>query len=79
MNVTLTSNGFVTSIVSAIVTAIKGILGGFGDSIVSLFEDLFVVTGENGAQTISTFGVWGLAFLGVGFASTLLWVLLKKI
>lgn len=73
----------VKSIVDAIVEAITGLLGGVGTSIVGVFEDLFIVstTGEGGAVTksISTLGIWGLAFLGVGFASTLMWTILRKI
>lgn len=73
----------VTDIVSNIVSAITGLLGGVGESIVGVFEDLFIVTttSEGGVvtKTISTLGVWGLAFLGVGFASTLMWTILRKI
>ena len=73
----------VKSIVDSIVEAITGLLGGVGSSIVGVFEDLFIVTttGTDGAVTksISTLGIWGLAFLGVGFASTLMWTILRKI
>lgn len=73
----------VKSIVDSIVEAITGLLGGVGQSIVGVFEDLFIVstTGEGGVVTksISTLGIWGLAFLGVGFASTLMWTILRKI
>lgn len=73
----------VKSIVDSIVEAITGLLGGVGTSIVDVFEDLFIVTttGTDGQVTksISTLGVWGLAFLGVGFASTLMWTILRKI
>lgn len=73
----------VKSIVDAIVEAITGLLGGVGQSIVSVFEDLFIVstTGTDGQVTksISTLGIWGLAFLGVGFASTLMWTIFRKI
>lgn len=73
----------VKSIVDSIVEAITGLLGGVGTSIVDVFEDLFIVTttGTDGEVTksISTLGVWGLAFLGVGFASTLMWTILRKI
>ncbi len=73
----------VKSIVDSIVEAITGLLGGVGTSIVDVFEDLFIVTttGSDGEVTksISTLGVWGLAFLGVGFASTLMWTILRKI
>lgn len=73
----------VKSIVDAIVEAITGLLGGVGSAIVGAFEDLFVVstTGSDGQVTksISTLGIWGLAFLGVGFASTLMWTIFRKI
>ena len=73
----------VKSIVDAIVEAITILLGGVGTSIVGVFNDLFVVetTGSDGqvTKTISTLGIWGLAFLGVGFASTLMWTIFRKI
>ena len=69
----------VKSMIDAIVEAITGLLGGFGTSIVQVFNDLFIVTGESGATTISNLGLWGLAFLGIGFASSLLYMVINKI
>lgn len=69
----------VTAMIEAIVEAITGLLGGFGTSIVDVFNDLFIVTGEGGATSISNLGLWGLAFLGIGFASSLLYMVINKI
>lgn len=69
----------VKSMIDAIVEAITGLLGGFGTSIVQVFNDLFIVEGAEGATSISNLGLWGLAFLGIGFASTLLWTIFNKI
>lgn len=69
----------VKSMIDAIVEAITGLLGGFGTSIVSVFNDLFIVSGEGGATSISNLGLWGLAFLGISFATGLLYMVLNKI
>ncbi len=52
------------SIVTTITDAFTGLLSGAADAVVGLFETLFV--GAEGG--ISTFGIWTLAFIGVGAA-----------
>lgn len=73
----------VADIVKSVVDAISGLLSGIGSTIVSTFESIFIekTVGSDGqvTKTISTFAIWGLVFLGVGFASTLLWTIFRKI
>lgn len=54
----------VTKMISAIVEAISGLLTGIGTTTVEFFDG--VVVGAEGELT--TFAVWALAFLGIGFA-----------
>ena len=56
----------VATIVQAIVDAITGFLGGFGESINTFFTDIFTVTAES-TTSISTLGVFLLCMIGVGF------------
>lgn len=73
----------VAEMVKSVVDAISGLLTGLGSTIVDTFESIFIekTTGTDGqvTKTISTFAIWGLVFLGVGFASTLLWTIFRKI
>ena len=73
----------VADMVKAVVDAISGLLTGLGSTIVDTFESIFIekTTGSDGqvTKTISTFAIWGFVFLGVGFASTLLWTIFRKI
>ena len=53
----------VANMVTAIVDAIKGVLTGVGSAIVDFFNVAVLTTdGE-----LTTFAVWALAFLGIGF------------
>ncbi len=67
----------VSEIVSSIVDAFTELLTGAAQSIVSLFQVLFMVptTSPEGAITysgISDFGIWTLAFIGIGAAMGIL-------
>lgn len=57
------NKGFLGQMISAITDSIGGILVGIGASIVSFF-DVTVLTENN---ELSTFAIWALAFLGIGF------------
>lgn len=57
----------VATIVQAIVDAITGFLGGFGESINTFFSDIFTVSAGEGTTSISTLGVFLLCMIGVGF------------
>ena len=63
-------------IVSSIVEAFTGLLSGAASGIVALFQILFqnptTVEGVTTYSGISTFGIWTLAFIGVGAAMALL-------
>lgn len=45
------------------------------DIVISLFDR----TGNWSRPYLEAGYIWGLAFLGVGFASTLMWTILRKI
>lgn len=53
----------VTKMITTIVEAITGMLTGVGSAIVDFF-DVVVLTADGG---LTTFAVWALAFLGIGF------------
>lgn len=54
----------VQKMITAIIDAISGMLTGIGTSVVQFFDGTVLSTdGE-----LTTFAVWALAFLGIGFA-----------
>ena len=53
----------VTKMITTIVEAITGMLTGVGSAIVDFF-DVAVLTADG---SLTTFAVWALAFLGIGF------------
>ena len=65
-----------TDIVSIIVSSFTELLSGCASGIVSLFRVLFmnatVVEGVTTYSGISYFGIWTLAFIGVGVALAIL-------
>ncbi len=63
-----------TTIVQTIVDAFSGLLSGGADAIVTLFNTVFM----NEAGGISNFGIWSLAFIGVGAAFGIIRLLKRK-
>ncbi len=65
-----------TEIVQEIVGGFTGILSGCASGVVELFQKLFMNATTSGDVTtysgISSFGIWTLAFIGVGVALTVL-------
>jgi hypothetical protein len=63
-------------IISSIVTAVNGFLGGFGTGTVGFFNDIFTVTDSQGATTgVSTLGIFILALVGLSIALAIIrWV-----
>ena len=72
-----------SSIVGQIVEAFTGLLSGVAASIVSLFQTLFMnATVSEGVTTysgISSFGIWTLAFIGVGAAMAIVHAIRGKV
>lgn len=63
------------TIITTIVNAIKSFFTGIADTLVTAFNSMFV-NAEGGLTNIA---IWGLAFLALGFASTIMWALFRKI
>ena len=63
------------AIVTTIVEAIAAFFTGVGSAIVDFFEGI-VLTSEGG---LTTFATWTLVFMGVSFACTFIWALLRKV
>ena len=57
----------VTKMISTIVEAISGLLTGVGTSIVNFFDGTVIAKTAEGGVELTTFAVWALAFLGIGF------------
>lgn len=73
-----------SGIVGQIVEAFSGLLSGVAASVVSLFQTLFMnaTVSESGVTTysgISSFGIWTLAFIGVGAAMGIVSLLRRKV
>ena len=72
-----------SGIVGQIVEAFTGLLSGVAASIVSLFQTLFMnATVSEGVTTysgISNFGIWTLAFIGVGAAMAIVHAIRGKV
>ena len=71
---TETTTSFAGSIASQIVDAFQTLLSGGAQGIIDLFNQVFVA--ENGSITL--FGSWILAFIGVGAALGVIRALRKK-
>ena len=65
----------VSEIVTSITSAFTGLLSGLGTGIVEVFDGL-VLSSEG---KLTTFAMWALAFLGVGFAIAIYKGLLRKV
>mgnify|MGYP000009473235 CR=1 FL=1 len=63
------------AIVTTIVEAIAAFFTGVGSAIVDFFNGI-VLTPEGG---LTTFATWTLVFMGVSFACTFIWALLRKV
>ena len=62
-------------IVTTMIEAITGFFTGIGSAIVEFFDGV-VLTAEGG---LTTFATWTLVFMGVSFACTFIWALLRKV
>lgn len=65
----------VSEIITEIVSAFTTFISGLGSGIVDLFEGL-VLDAEG---KLTAFAAWGLAFMGLGIATTVFYAILKKI
>lgn len=61
-------SAILTEIVSLLVGGITGIATGIGTGVSSLVQNIFITTGEGGAQALSTFGGVVVVFAGVSLA-----------
>ena len=70
-------------IVAIIIESFTGILSGCASGVVGLFQELFmnctVVEGVKTYAGISSFGIWTLAFIGVGVALAIIRRLTGKV
>ena len=57
-----------TEIISILVGGITGIAGGIGEGLSTLVQKIFLVTGEAGALSLSTFGGLIIVFAGIALA-----------
>lgn len=55
-------------IISILTGGITGIASGIGSGLTELVENIFLVAGEGGSQTLSTFGGIVIVFAGIGLA-----------
>lgn len=60
--------GVLSEIVSILTGGITGIASGIGSGLTELVENIFLVAGEEGAQTLSAFGGIVIVFAGIGLA-----------
>lgn len=61
-------SAILTEIVSLLTGGITGIATGIGSGVSSLVQNIFITTGEGGAQALSTFGAVVVVFAGVSLA-----------
>lgn len=61
-------SAILTEIISLLVAGITGIAGGIGEGLSELVEKIFLVTGEGGALSLSTFGGLIIVFAGIALA-----------
>ena len=55
-------------IISILTGGITGIASGIGSGLTELVENIFLVAGEGGVETLSTFGGIVIVFAGIGLA-----------
>lgn len=55
-------------IISILTGGITGMASGIGSGLTALVKNIFLVTGEGGAMTLSTFGGIVIVFAGIGLA-----------
>ena len=69
-------SAILTEIVSLLTGGITGIASGIGSGVSTLVQDIFITTGEGGAQALSIFGSVVVVFAGVSLAIRLCrWVM----
>lgn len=61
-------NAVLTEIVSLLTGGITGVATGIGTGVSSLVSNIFISTGDGGAQALSTFGGIVVVFAGVSLA-----------
>lgn len=61
-------SAILTEIISLLTGGITGIASGVGQGVSSLVQQIFITTGEGGAQSLSTFGGVVVVFAGVSLA-----------
>lgn len=65
----------VSEIINQIVMAFTTFISGLGTAIVDFFEGLIL----DSEGQLTAFASWGLAFLGLGFAVSVFYAILRKI
>lgn len=55
-------------IISILTGGITGIASGIGSGLTELVENIFLVSGEGGVESLSTFGGIVIVFAGIGLA-----------
>lgn len=66
------------NIISTITEAVTGFATGLGQTIVDVFNDIFLVTTESGTA-ISDFGVYTLVFLGLSLCMGVITAIVRKV
>lgn len=57
-----------SEIISILTGGITGMASGIGSGLTALVKNIFLVVGEGGAVTLSTFGGIAIVFAGIGLA-----------
>ncbi len=70
-----TTTNFVTDITTNFLQVISSIFQGIGTGLVDLFKTIML--NQNGG--LSEMGVWIVIFMGLSFAITIVWRLVKKV
>lgn len=66
-------------IVTTITTAMGGFASGAGDTIVNVFDAIFIKAGEGTTQQITNFGIYSLVFVGIGVVTGVIGSIVAKV
>lgn len=65
--------------INILVTSMGSFASGAGDTIVNVFDAVFIKAGEAGADQITNFGTYALVFLGVGIVTGVIGSVVAKV
>ena len=65
-------------IVTTITTSMGSFASGAGDTIVNVFDAVFIKSGE-GAEQITNFGIYSLVFVGIGVVTGVIGSIVAKV